>query len=226
MLFFFCVKKVHDETAEEVDDFKVYDNVCLGGTFDRIHNGHKILLTNAILRCKKKLTVGVTDESMTKSKKLTDLIQDTEARVRDVVQFLHEVRGPGDNFVTPISDPFGPAITDETLECIVGSDETKRGCEKINEIREERGFKKLAIHLIKLVDDVCHENEGLEETKISSSNGRIRLLGQELRPPNKAWSLPYTIGLTGGSASGKSNIARYLESLGAGIVDCDKLGHK
>ena len=33
-------------------------------------------------------------------------------------------------------------------------------------------------------------------------------------------------GLTGGSTSGKSSIARYLEDLGAGIIDCDKLGHK
>ena len=35
--------------------------------------------------------------------------------------FLKEIRGnEGENFVTPISDPFGPAITDETLQCIVG----------------------------------------------------------------------------------------------------------
>ena len=34
------------------------------------------------------------------------------------------------------------------------------------------------------------------------------------------------LGLTGGSTSGKSSIARYLEDLGAGIIDCDKLGHK
>ena len=79
------------------------------------------------------------------------------------------------------------------------------------------------IHLIKLVDDSCQSE--LEETKISSSNQRIRLLGQELTPPLKPFSDPYVIGLTGGSASGKSSIAKYLQGLGAGIIDCDKLGH-
>ena len=34
------------------------------------------------------------------------------------------------------------------------------------------------------------------------------------------------IGLTGGIASGKSTAARYLESLGAKVVDCDRLGHR
>ena len=78
---------------------------------------------------------------------------------------------------------------------IVGSDETKRGCEKINEIRKDKKFQSLDIHLIKLVDDTCHEISQLEETKISSSNRRIRLLGEELRPPFKSLSLPYIIGM-------------------------------
>jgi dephospho-CoA kinase len=34
------------------------------------------------------------------------------------------------------------------------------------------------------------------------------------------------IGLTGGIASGKSTAARYLEQLGAHIIDADKLGHR
>ena len=91
-------------------------------------------LTN--YRCEKKLTVGVTDENMLKSKKVADLIEDTETRINVVKTFLDEIRGnEGENIVTSISDPFGPAITDSNLSCIVGSDETKRGCEKINEIR-------------------------------------------------------------------------------------------
>ena len=73
---------------------------------------------------------------MLKSKKVADLIEDTQVRIDVVETFLNEIRGnEGENFVTPITDPFGPAITDSNLSCIVGSDETKRGCEKINEIR-------------------------------------------------------------------------------------------
>lgn len=34
------------------------------------------------------------------------------------------------------------------------------------------------------------------------------------------------IGLTGGIASGKSTAVKHLESLGARIVDCDRLGHR
>lgn len=49
------------------EDEKVYKNVILGGTFDRLHNGHKILLSEAILHCNEKLTVGVTDTNMLKS---------------------------------------------------------------------------------------------------------------------------------------------------------------
>ena len=35
---------------------------------------------------------------------------------------------------------------------------------------------------------------------------------------------PFIIGLTGGIACGKSSVCRRLEELGAGVVDCDKLG--
>jgi len=40
----------------------------------------------------------------------------------------------------------------------------------------------------------------------------------------QAETLPYVIGLTGGTASGKSSICDRLERLGAVIIDCDKLG--
>lgn len=47
-----------------VQNIKTYKNVVLGGTFDRLHNGHKILLSEAALRCTERLTVGVTDTNM------------------------------------------------------------------------------------------------------------------------------------------------------------------
>lgn len=48
----------------DVQNIKTYKNVILGGTFDRLHNGHKILLSEAVLRCTEKLTIGVTDTNM------------------------------------------------------------------------------------------------------------------------------------------------------------------
>ena len=59
------------------------------------------------------------------------------------------------------------------------------------------------------VDKYSPENEG----KVSSSSQRMRLLGIELKAPEKKWICsagPYVIGLTGGSCSGKTNISKYL----------------
>ena len=55
-----CCKNVE----YDVQKIKTYKNVVLGGTFDRLHNGHKILLSEAALRCTEQLTVGVTDINM------------------------------------------------------------------------------------------------------------------------------------------------------------------
>lgn len=84
--------------------------------------------------------------------------------------------------VVPISDPFGPAIEDENIQLIVVSEETKRGAIKINEIRKEKNFPPLLIHVIPIFDETTRESDH-EEEKISSSSKRIRLLGQRLQPP-------------------------------------------
>jgi len=47
-------------------ELKIYENVVLGGTFDQLHAGHKILLSEAVLQCMRKLAVGVADTAMLK----------------------------------------------------------------------------------------------------------------------------------------------------------------
>lgn len=51
---------------------KIYAHSVLGGTFDRLHAGHKILLSEAVLRSSRKVTVGVTDGPMLFSKKTSN----------------------------------------------------------------------------------------------------------------------------------------------------------
>lgn len=59
-----CASKSSDDVSDAVEG----DSVVLGGTFDRLHVGHKMLLTEAVLRAKKRVVVGVTDVNMVKSK--------------------------------------------------------------------------------------------------------------------------------------------------------------
>lgn len=57
-----------DDLWNSADNCQMYKNVVLGGTFDRLHVGHKILLSSAVIRTTDRLVVGVTDAGMTKCK--------------------------------------------------------------------------------------------------------------------------------------------------------------
>lgn len=65
--FFFLEQDISSEHITQ-EPVKKYGYVALGGTFDRLHNGHKILLSQAALRSSKHVTVGVTDVNMVKCK--------------------------------------------------------------------------------------------------------------------------------------------------------------
>lgn len=216
-----------EDLPSESSGIQTYRRVVLGGTFDRLHLGHKILLGEGCLFAEENLTVGVTTGEMNLKKSLPELIQPTPVRIDSVVQFIETVKPQIGHRVVPITDMFGPTITDPDLQCIVVSDETKKGGDIVNQERQKKGYSALDVYVIDLVQDQCHGQ--FEEAKISSSSLRKRLLGTLINPvkPNKNIpSTPYVLGLTGGIASGKSAICKRLEGLGAGTVDCDKLGHQ
>ncbi|KAM8947543.1 bifunctional coenzyme A synthase [Pelodytes ibericus] len=204
-----------------------HSDVVVGGTFDRLHNAHKILLSVCCLLAERRLVIGVADKELLDDKVLKELIQSFEYRVDNLSQFLVDVKPSLLYDIVPISDPFGPSITDSALKCIVVSEETRRGGLSVNKRRLENGLDELVIHEIQLVKDSLRCAN--EEEKISSSSFRNRLLGTLLIPLTGNPDIPtepYVIGLTGGSGSGKSSIAKRLEALGAATIDCDKLGHE
>ncbi|KAF5290520.1 hypothetical protein FQA39_LY03624 [Lamprigera yunnana] len=207
-------------------DERVYKHAVLGGTFDRLHIAHKILLSEAALRSSCKLTVGVTDKNMLYGKTLWELVEPLQNRLKGVENFIKDVCPELETNIVPIQDLYGPTQHDPTMELLILSAETTRGGQKINEVREIKGLPKLDIFQVDLIEEP-HRNP-VEETKISSSTNRIRLLGTLLKAPltNIVISTPYVIGLTGGIASGKSNISLRLKELGAEVIDCDKVAHK
>ncbi|XP_030751952.1 bifunctional coenzyme A synthase-like [Sitophilus oryzae] len=221
-----CEDSEETESTSSDTDSNVYNHVVLGGTFDRLHTAHKLLLSDAILRASKKVTVGITEENMIHGKLLWELIQNVNTRVNNVFNFVSDICPELHYDICKISDPFGPAIIDPTMDLIMVSEETIRGAEKINELRREKQLKELKIIPIPYIEEPNPDPK--EETKVSSSNLRLRLLGTLLNPivQKEIPKRPYVIGLTGGIASGKSGVASHLENLNVPVINCDKIGHK
>lgn len=199
---------------------------AVGGTFDRLHNAHKVLLSVACVLAQERLVVGVADKDLLKSKVLPELLQPYAERVEHLNEFLVDVKPSLTFDIVPLLDPYGPAGTDPTLEFLVISEETYRGGMAVNRFRLENGMEELTLYQIQLLKDQSHSES--EEDKVSSSSFRQRMLGNLLKPPNQP-EVPrglYVIGLTGISGSGKSSIAKRLKNLGAYVIDTDTLGHR
>ena len=145
------VVSLADALAEEVAaPYVLYDNpsqrmpplrrVALGGTFDRMHNGHKKLLSVARAVATELVVVGVTSSAMLASKKNADMIEPVDVRCEHVRRFFASlVSGSSDGLprlhLEVIDDPWGPAITMPDLDGIVASSETLKGARLINEQR-------------------------------------------------------------------------------------------
>ncbi|GAV07197.1 hypothetical protein RvY_17068 [Ramazzottius varieornatus] len=204
----------------------VYKKVVIGGTFDHLHAGHKLLLSNAILRCSQCLTIGVTRQEMLEKKRLADLIQPLAVRQERLRGFCQEVNPFIDYNIVPISDPFGPSTVDADLVAIVASEETLDGARAVNVERARKGLKELAVHTFPL-NDV--EGSTADLRTISSSYARQQMLGRLLKAPNDKVlpRRPYLIGITGGSGSGKTSISKYLATKpDVMVIDCDKVAHE
>lgn len=113
---------------------------------------------------------------------LWELIQPCTQRIKEVKEFLNDVDPSITYNVVPINDMYGPTKEDPTLEMIVVSEETKRGGDKVNELRLQKNLSKLDIHTVELAIDKEVDSKDME-AKISSSNHRIGLLGTRLRAP-------------------------------------------
>lgn len=198
----------------------LHNVVCLGGTFDHLHPGHKLLLTAAILLlkvpeegCAKPCTfvIGVTGDELLKNKKYAEHVQPWDDRAMGVIEFLasmlelqkHGWKGERSPKVSKkdgeilasfrsdtiavqcvcIQDPFGPTVTQEDMDALVVSGETRSGGAAVNEKRAELGWRQLEVFEVDVLDaeDVAEGATKTENFASKISSSAIRQLRAESR---------------------------------------------
>ena len=129
---------------------------ALGGTFDHLHIGHKLLLTVAALCATRRLVIGVTDTALLTRKKHAAYVESIGRRTAAVRAFLRSIRAPFGELAleaVPISDVAGPAGTDPEIGLLVLTDETAAGADAIAKVREDNHVPPLRVYTVGLVDD-------------------------------------------------------------------------
>lgn len=70
-------------------------------------------------------------------KVLKELIEPYHLRVQRLQEFLRDIKPSLQVEIVPLDDPFGVSVVDPLLQCIVVSEETRKGGEAVNKKRIE-----------------------------------------------------------------------------------------
>lgn len=139
-------------------------NVALGGTFDPIHDGHRKLFERAFEIGD--VTVGLTsDELAPETRHVERYVRPFAERKRDLEAELEPLAEQyGREFeVRRLDEPTGIA-TEPQFDALIVSPETREGAERINEIRERRGYDPLEIEVVEHVP--AEDGERISSTRI------------------------------------------------------------
>ncbi|MEM2089199.1 MAG: pantetheine-phosphate adenylyltransferase [Thermoproteota archaeon] len=142
------------------------ETVVLGGTFDRFHRGHRLLLAFAA-HLGRRIVLGVTSDDFAASK--SNGVEPFLERVEKVSCFLRRKHVKFKVF--KLDDFAGPSTSLERGTLLVTSDNLKRGL-LINRLRAERNLASLEILVVPLL-------EAEDSKPISSTRVRIGEVDEE-----------------------------------------------
>ncbi len=136
--------------------------VCVGGTFNIFHKGHKILLEKALVKAGKtgRVDIGVTKGKLLEGK---EFVRPYSKRVQSLQTFIEKKEVSMRIRIIPIAHPYGLAV-EKSYDAIVVSPETRDTANKINSERIKRGKKALDIVEISYV--LAEDDKPISSTRI------------------------------------------------------------
>ncbi len=153
---------------------KKYRKVAVGGTFDKLHRGHKALLSKAF-EVGKYVVVGLTsDEFVAKLDKPHKTASYAE-RLWELISYLENSGFKGCFHVVALNDSFGLTLIGDGLDALVVSEETAKIGKIINKKRSQAGLPPLKIITVNLIQ--AENQKPISTTRIRANeidrNGHI-----------------------------------------------------
>lgn len=129
---------------------KQYNHAVMGGTFDKLHHGHTLLIKTACTIAKT-VSIGLTSTEYLKiyPKKYREKLFSFEYRLEQLNKFILSLSPEFNFFIFPIDHPWNNfSIKGPELDCIIVSEETLKTAETINKERKKNSLQELAIVVI------------------------------------------------------------------------------
>jgi len=157
---------------------KKFRKVAVGGTFDELHKGHRILLVKAF-EVGETVLIGLCTDEFVKKMGKPHVTAPYEARLKELQAFLKKSSLSGKAEIIPLNDPYGKTLTDRCIEALVVSEETEKIAIKINQKRSEARLPPLTIVTISMVP--AENYKPISTTRIRQ--GEIDREGHLLKSP-------------------------------------------
>jgi len=143
---------------------KKFDVVAVGGTFDEFHKGHRALLIKAF-EVGNHVLVGLCADDFARELRKPHEVANYNERLEELKKFLEKLGVLGRAEIVPLHDPYGPTLSNTSLDAIVVSRETEPRAHEINKKRIAKGLPPLNVVVIRMVP---------AENHVSISTTRIR----------------------------------------------------
>lgn len=127
-----------------------YKYVGLGGTFDHFHAGHAAFLKGIAERAEH-LLIGISRPELLTKKAFIDQLEPYHVREQAVINFCKQATISCGTF--PLTDIYGPTLTDKRIEAVFVTPETESGGLAINKKRSELQLSPLSIERVTLLQD-------------------------------------------------------------------------
>ncbi|KAI9775600.1 MAG: hypothetical protein M1839_001001 [Geoglossum umbratile] len=191
-----------------------YD-IVIGGAYDHLHFGHKLVLTMTAFLAKplsnsgnmrepSRIVIGITEEDPPNNEKYSQYMESWEVRQKNVVDFLLAILeftppgisppevsqkselGPGGKAViTKLHSylsiegvaapyPYDPAMSNEKIWALVISGRSRGDAKEVNDRRAERGWHRLDVFEVYVVDaESLDTDEDIEKAKSTSFKTKL-----------------------------------------------------